>query len=60
MHMYFHAYMYHIICYTLLPNSSNNIINSIIDVKNKKLLLHSITVTAKSSKKMARDKTSGA
>ena len=29
----------------------NNIINIIIDVKNNELLLHSITVTAKSSKK---------
>ena len=39
---------------TLCFQTHLNIINIIIDVKNKKLLLHSVTVTAKSSKKNER------
>ena len=51
-----HTYMYHVIHATLCFQTHLNIFNIIIDVKNKKLLLHSITVTAKSSKKMKGDK----
>ena len=50
-----HTYMYHVIHATLCFQTHLNIINFIINVKNKKLL-RSIIVTAKSSKKIKGDK----
>ena len=41
---------------TLCFQTHLNIINIIIDVKNKKLLLHSVIVTVKTVKKMKGDK----
>ena len=49
-----YTYMYHVRNRYCMDHSTHLNIN--IDVKNKELLLHSITVTAKSSIKMKGDK----
>ena len=55
MHTYIHVSCHkELLLHASLLQNASYYINIIIDVKNKELLLHSITVTAKSSKKNER------